>query len=515
VAAAQILGELRLEDPSVCRALVECLDRGEAFMNRFALEALAKIGTPKAVQALVERLGQGGGDLDMVTHLLRGLGAPAHKALADSFGEASRDIQLRIVSILGREMSRESLGVLQNALLAPNLAREAGEALIRHADALTPAQRKSVKEGCNRLLGRKNLEVPPECLAEGLLVLGRMDESGARTTLLRFCTDKNPTVVRRAALRALAGVKLTPAQVQSLLTTLVDNTARALEEPTMAVLEEVGSWEADTLPVLKKLLRSKRPDVALFALRALRSSHTPEVAKETLRFLTHASREFRGAAAMALGENPAAVELLLRALQTERDPERAKVISEILAHHRDHFPAQQLKGLVEKVCRQLSVQEPMGEVHLRLLLEIDGPKAEEMMVEKAVRLRRARRLEECLTILAHLARSSHLPAEGRYQMAVARLLLDENGSRGENTQAGDATMGYIAGLVRDGFPVLDRLKKEAMVPPKAKLRVGSHFAEAVGAERRFGSDLLHHVADKHGRDRVGEEARLMLRAEGL
>ena len=100
-------------------------------------------------------------------------------------------------------------------------------------------------------------------------------------------------------------------------------------------------------------------------------------------------------------------------------------------------------------------------------------------------------------------------------MAVARLLLDENGSRGESSQAGDATMGYIAKLVRDGFPVLERLKKEAMVPPKAKLRVGTHFAEAVGAERRFGTDLLHHVADRHSRDRVGEEARLMLRSEGL
>ena len=515
VAAAQVLGELRPPDPAVGQALTGCLDRGGAFMNRFALEALAKIGTPEAVRALVQRLGEGASDLDMVTHLLGELGPPAHKALAERFTDAPKEMQLRILGILGRQLCKEGLVVLQKALLIPNLTREAGESLVRHADALTSSQRRAVKESCSKVLGSKNPEVPADCLAEALHVIGKVDGAGARTTLLRFCTDRHPTVVRRAALKALVGVKLTPTQVQSLLGILGDSGVRPLDEPLMAVLQEVESWDSATLPTLKKLLKSKRPDLALFALGALRTSHTPEVAKQTMRFLDHPDRAFRSAGSMALGENPAAVEFLLRALQTERDAGKARVLSEILARHREHFPAQQLTNLVERVCRELAAQEPMGDVHLELLLQIDGATAGKLMVEKAVRLRRARRLQECLTILAHLAKSAFLPDEGRYQMAIARLLLDEKGAQSDSPQTGDATMGYIAGLVRDGFPILDRLKKEAMVPPNAKLRVGSHFADAVGVERRFGADLLHHVADKHSRDRVGEEARLMLRAEGL
>ena len=76
-------------------------------------------------------------------------------------------------------------------------------------------------------------------------------------------------------------------------------------------------------------------------------------------------------------------------------------------------------------------------------------------------------------------------------------------------------MGYIAGLVRDGFPVLDRLKKESMLEPEDLLRVGRHFNESIGPERRFGTELLRHVAEKHGKVKAGEEARMMIRAAGL
>ena len=109
-----------------------------------------------------------------------------------------------------------------------------------------------------------------------------------------------------------------------------------------------------------------------------------------------------------------------------------------------------------------------------------------------------------------------LDLEGRYQMALARLIMDhEEGRAGVAVHTGDATMGYIAGLVRDGFPALDRLKKESMLEPEDLLRVGRHFNESIGPERRFGTELLRHVAEKHGKLKAGEEARMMIRSAGL
>ncbi len=54
-----------------------------------------------------------------------------------------------------------------------------------------------------------------------------------------------------------------------------------------------------------------------------------------------------------------------------------------------------------------------------------------------------------------------------------------------------------------------------MLEPEDLLRVGRHFNESIGPERRFGTELLRHVADKHGKVKAGEEARMMIRAAGL
>jgi hypothetical protein len=53
-----------------------------------------------------------------------------------------------------------------------------------------------------------------------------------------------------------------------------------------------------------------------------------------------------------------------------------------------------------------------------------------------------------------------------------------------------------------------------MVSPDALLRLGRHFAVAVGSERRFGTEILQHLADRHARQRAGEEAKIALRAVG-
>ena len=172
--------------------------------------------------------------------------------------------------------------------------------------------------------------------------------------------------------------------------------------------------------------------------------------------------------------------------------------------------------LLERGAKLLLAQDAMGEVVLTLLVEAQPKKGVAAIVDKAIRLRRQRKFAEAVGLLAFLAAARHIDAEGRYQLALSRLLFDAAQKRdADEAPAGDATMGYFALLVREGFPVLDRLKRESMVAPDELLRVGEHFTEAVGDERRFGAELLHHVADKHGRRRAGEEARSRLRAEGL
>jgi hypothetical protein len=51
------------------------------------------------------------------------------------------------------------------------------------------------------------------------------------------------------------------------------------------------------------------------------------------------------------------------------------------------------------------------------------------------------------------------------------------------------------------------------VSPEALLHVASHFADAVGVERRFGTEMLQYLVSRK-KGRTGDEARVVLRAVG-
>lgn len=515
VAAAQILGELRPKDPAVVKALEMRLYQGdERILGRYVIGAVAKIGTQDAVQVLVGRLGEGDLLSDQVTHLLAEMGADSHKALAGLFEEAGPELQARILGIFSRQFSREGLEVLLGCLLDPALSDPATEALLSHAGRLSPAQQKTVTTRLSKALGDKRIEVSEECLTRILRVLGRLSGQDARSLLVRFTGDKQPPAVREAALRALAGVQLTPTQVRNFLGMLKEPEEKALHDAIRDLLVTVEDWPDGSVVTLKNLVASRSPEQRLFALRALRSCHTPEVAKIAMRYLDHNDPRYREAAEAALSENKHAVSHLLRAMQGEKDIGRARRLAGLLVELREHFPDKQLKAQVEKACRLLTAGDPLGDVLFELLLKVDGAKTASLVTDKAMRLRRARRLAESVTILARTAQTPNLSDEGRYQLAVARLLLDVENRTFDNGGHGDPTMGFLAALVRGGFPVLDRLKKESMIPPEAMLRVGTHFAESVGPERRFGTEMLQHLANRN-KGRAAEEARLVLRAEGL
>ncbi|MHC4078216.1 MAG: HEAT repeat domain-containing protein, partial [Planctomycetota bacterium] len=352
--------------------------------------------------------------------------------------------------------------------------------------------------------------------AQALSVLRTLDGSAARPLLLKFAGPKNAPLVRQAALRALEGVKLTPTQAGNLLEFVRESDMVHVVQPTIQALSDHDKWPSAATQELRRLWSSRREEMKLFAIRALTETHTEEMAKLYLPQLTGSNPAFQAAAQKALRGNPKALPVLLKALQNERNAEKAKILAEPLAGLAEHFNPASLKGMCEKVARLLGQHDPLGQVHLDLMLALDPDGAGRELTDKAVRLRRARKLAEALTILLHLAKAEVLDLEGRYQMALARLIMDhEEGRAGVAVHTGDATMGYIAGLVRDGFPVLDRLKKESMLEPEDLLRVGRHFNESIGPERRFGTELLRHVADKHAKLKAGEEARMMIRSAGL
>jgi hypothetical protein len=514
VAAAQILGELHARDATVVRALGSAMRRSPV-LGRFCLDALAKIGTVEAIEVLASTLVDSEALADHAAHLLGEVGAPAQRVLVRTYEEAIGDQRVRILGILAHTLGKESLAVFVHALLAPETTAAAARLLLGAHDRFDAGLRKQLRTGLAPYLDGSSPEhsLPEQGLAEIVTVLAGIDARGSRTLMLRLSAPGQPAVIRSAAFRALRGSKLTAAQVRGMMDVLADGNEKDVHDAVREVLAELPELPAGMVPVLKKLLASRQPEQRLFALRMLRTAAGAEMAKVALKLLDHDDERFREAAADALAHNKQAIDPLVRVVQTSRDPDLVQAAADVLVRLAPEMPPKAQRSVMDKAVRLLATNPRTSDLLLGVVLATNGSKVGAELVERAVRLRRTRRYGDSLHVLARLAASPHRSDEGQYQLALTRLLQDMTRPAEEMSSPGNPTMGFFAALVRSGFPLAERLRKESAVSPEAMLHVASHFAETVGVERRFGTDLLQYLASRK-KGRAGDEARVVLRAVG-
>jgi len=509
VAAAQILGELRARDPVVVRELEAAMERSPV-LGRFCLDALTKIGTAEAIAVLAGTLVENEALAEHAAHLLGEVGSPAHRVLADTYDQALGDQRLRILGILGRTIDKDALSVFVHALLTPETAAAAGRLLLAAADQFDAQLRKQFRDG---LTPHLEGALPEQCLAEVVTVLVGVDAAGSRSLLLRMSADGHPASVRSAAYRSLRGSKLSAAQVRAMMDLLAEPNEKDVHDAVRDVLAELPEVPTSMVPVLKRLLAARQPEQRLFALRMLRKATGADMAKVSLKLLDHDDERFRRAAADALAHNKQAIDPLVRVVQTSRAPGLVQAAADVLVRLAPAMSPKAVRGVLDKAARLLATNARTSDLLLGVVLASQGTKVGAELVERAVRLRRTRRYGDALHVLARLAASPHGSDEGRYQLALTRLLQDMARPADELESPGNPTMGFFSALVRSGFPLVERLRKESAVSPEALLHVASHFAEAVGVERRFGTELLQYLASRK-KGRAGDEARVALRAVG-
>lgn len=518
IAAAQVLAELRPQDSAVVKALAGLLE-GDAMYARHAVQALAAIGTEDATRALTERLRAGGAEADQISLLLvQNAGNGVAKVLTSVFDDSDNELRGRILAILGRLGAKESLAVFRKAVISadPALADAALRMLGDDSLALPDDRRATLATQIARDLQRK--DASPDALAHGLRACAELDAQGARALLLKFAIAKTaPTQARQAALQGLERVELTPAQADSLIPLVADHEMTFVARPAMAALHGVAKWSSGGVNKLKKLLENENQEVQHFALHALRNCNTAAVGTACLDFLLGPSVNNHDAAAKALSTNPAALDALLKAFLKEKDVDVARRLANPLAKLGPHFKDAHVRALVDRAAKQVADGDSMGDITLHVVLTGARDAAMHELASRALKLRRAKKHADARVLLLRAASHGELSDEAQYQLGVCKLLAEaRHAAAAEHAHGnGDATMGYFASLVRLGFPLLDRIKKETQLGPDQYLRLGRHFAESVAQERRFGAELLRYLAVKHPRVRAGEHAKNLLRVENL
>lgn len=509
VAAAQILGELGPTDSAAVEALGDGLDRSPV-LGRFCLDALAKIATPQALKKLAEAVVEYEVLSDHASQLLGEIGAPAHGVLESAYPQAIGEQRIRILRVMARELGPGSLSVFATALLTPELSEHAAEMLEGASEQFSHEVGQGLRDA---VIERLSDDVPPPAVARVLTVLASVDASGSKSLFLRYSAPKVAREVRAAAFRGLRGLKLTANQVKAMMSALEDKEQKDVHGAIRDVLLEIPELPAGLTPALKRIMASRQPEQRLFAARMLRMSGGAELAKMFLKLLTHDDERFRVAASEALGNNKQAVEPVLKLMQTTKNAELAKSCAGILSQLSPHMTPKLQKASIEKGIKLLGSNVSHGDMLLDLSLHAGGAKIVPFIVDKAVKMRRARKPAEALHVLARVVANGHGDDETHYQIALTKLLAaaDEVEAQGG---PGNSTMGFFAVLIRNNFPLFDRLKRESAVKPEMLLRVATHFASAVGAERRFGTETLQHLAERT-KGRACDEAKIALRSVGL
>ncbi|MFM1874122.1 MAG: hypothetical protein RL398_3544 [Planctomycetota bacterium] len=512
VAAAQILGELRAKEPPIVRALGIAIGRSPV-LGRFALDALAKIGSAAALGEIATWVSNRDTLGEHAALLLADAGEAAHSVLTTAFAAAAPEVRTRILSILAKTPSKAGIPIFVEALLAPTTAEGAAALLMDATAAANGPWQEPLRAALAKALGgglAAMATLPEAAQARLIDLLRHLDPVGAKPVLVKLTGAEHPSLVRGAAMRSLRGGKLTAAQVQELMALLEDPAQKDLHDAARDVLAELPELPAAMIAPLKRLLTARQPEQRLFALRMLRTVGGAEMAKVGIKYLAHDDARFRAAALAALAANKQAVEPVAKVLLSAHDLETQAAAASILRQAGAHVAPRLLKSMLEKAVKLLASNARLGDLVLDTVIAIGGIKIAPAVIEKAVRMRRARRPAEALHLLAKVASLPAAPAEARYQLAVTNLQRTRPQETAEHSP-GDPTMGFFAMLVRDGFPLFARITKEASVSGEDLLRIATHFARGVGAERRFGSDLLQHLATRT-KGAASEDAKLALRS---
>ncbi|HEY1959958.1 MAG TPA: HEAT repeat domain-containing protein [Polyangiaceae bacterium] len=506
IAAAIVLGELRVKSPAAIEGYVALLDSGVPVLQRHALEALTQIGAKKIVAKAMELLGSNVEDVRRAASAaIRSVGEDvvplirARLGAGDVAGPERRALDAILADLGGKDAF---------STLLEGLATSEGEA----AKAATLAVRQRVKDAGARERNsylaetekylKKNGSAAPSAIAAALKILGYLEDPSAVPTLLAYATAKNqPPAVKQEALIALRfalqGSKPN-AKVVDALAAAAESPDRSLAHTalhTLGTLALPPSMQAR----FEKLLAHPDIERARFAAAYLARQSEP---KALVKALVKADRARAEMLAEALGGIEEAAPALARALLEAKEDDRAWLLRKVVAPVAKAVPPALRKELLATAEKRLAAGQN-AQALLDVAQAADAEAVAKALRALAERLRRSKNDPRAATVLGLLLRTPHGTDEDRYVLASIELRQSNLDTRPQ-TRASDGALSRLNYLTKRGYDVASALRKDRALELDHLYYVGFHFAEE---GHTLGDDLLEHVVKKGGKSRVAKAAK--------
>jgi HEAT repeat protein len=509
IAAAIVIGELRLRSPGVVEGLLSMVESGVVPLQAHALDALARVGARSAAPRLFPLLQSPAEEVRAAAlRALASVGEPILPLVRARLASASPDERRALDALLADLGGKQALGALLSNLREADAAaaKAAALAVRQTVKAASPAERRSyLAETQKFLTEQRKRGGRPEAVAAALQILGYLEDERAVGTLLAHAADsKQAPLVRQEAIIglrfALGATQRAPQAVAALLD------AAAADDRTLAqtALHTLGTLalSAEHAARLEKLVAHPDLDRAELVLAHLGRQKGPEAARLLVKVLAGADRRRAEIAARELSGNAEALPLLARALLEARDPDRAWLLRNVLRPGAKDLPPAARKKLVEAAATGLAEGSSGWEAVLDVAREANPEGLADALRAVAERLRK-KSPEKAMAALAAVVRTERATPEDRYLWAVLAL---DRGSRDIHpaARAADEALRVFAGLADRGFDVAQALRKERGLGIEDLFYVGFHFAEL---GHPVGEDLLETVVKKGGRSKLAKMAK--------
>jgi hypothetical protein len=512
IAAAVVLGELKVKDPAVIARLVTMAsDPLEAFAEA-ALEALGSIGSTRALPVLFDALGR------------KGLQAMAQKAIAAFGEEALPEIRSRLENASGDERAQLSqllpaMGGRQSLELALEEMRGQSWDLInkialtirQESKTLSVADRKVMRTQVERFLDKKRTADDELALRGALKVLGFLELEESLDTLLPYLSAREPTAVRVEAVTALrfalagGASKKAVRKLIEILTggLIVDPPLLRAARETLMVLRFGPEFSQE----LAQLVGSPDNEIGLWAIERLGAlaGDSKLAANTLLPVASGASRIRAEAAAKVLAGLKNGQTMLVDALVAAEEEVGAQVLSTALNPLVASLGKRELKKLLDAGEKQLGKSFAVARRQLEPV-RIADPEGWAKVLRAKAKAVGKKDPAKAEAIAELLGQSSVASSEDRFG-AVLQRLQHQSLDLHPRARQRDTVLLVLERLHYEGFKVAEAILRDKKLSDEARYYVGVHFAEKAQFElKNIGAAVLEHLASQ-GRGKLAKAAK--------
>lgn len=510
IAAAVVLGELKVKDAAIVARLMEMAREPLEPYATAALEALGAVGSLKALPVLLDALGRGGEVAATAGKAISALGPDALPDIRAKLQEASPEVKARLAQLLPAVGGRLSFEMTLEGMRGQpwEAVNRVALSVRQEMKTAAAADRKLLRTQVERFLEKKKTLEDEPALRGALKVLGYLELQDTADDLLGYTAPKYPPAVRTeaaTALRFALSSGATRKQLKRLIDLLEDKEAllaRAARD-TLTVLP----LDASLADEFARLCANPDNEVAKWAISALAGLGEAVAAKTLVPVAGGADRVRAEAAVAALaGFGDAGPGLLVQALCGARDEVGAQVVADALVPVAKRLSKKELSKVEAAGAEALDDSFAVGRRVLEPLREAAPERWTEVLSEAATKFKK-KDPARAAAILDVLAKSSTASPEDRYAHAVMVLQKSPLDIHPRSRQR-DGALPELEKLAESGFDVGRALLKDKKVTDEAVYYLGFHFAESTrGAAGSLGMALLEHLVKKNPRNKLGKAAR--------